>query len=92
MPMPRISRAVATPMPPKPRMPQTPPASMRLGLNWLNPPPPAARARGRSRFAAASAMASGVLGHRLGIGAAIAGDRYFGRQLMQRDEIDALPS
>ena len=57
IPRQRMSRAVAIPMPPKPRMPQTPPASMRFGVNWLNSPRARAACSGKRRFAAASVMA-----------------------------------
>ena len=58
VPIPRASRAVATPMPPNPRMPHTPPASMRFRVNWLNVPFASAACSTNSRLAAASAIAS----------------------------------
>ena len=45
-------------MPPNPKMPHTPPASMRFISNWLNAPAASAACSTTSRFAAASAIAS----------------------------------
>jgi hypothetical protein len=50
--------AVATPMPPKPKMPQTRPASMRFGVCWLKAPVARAWCSKTSRLVAASAIVS----------------------------------
>jgi hypothetical protein len=58
IPKARIGRAVATPTLPKPRMPQTPPRSIRLALRWLNSPCLSLACSMNRRFAAASASAT----------------------------------
>ena len=54
----RISRAVATPMPPKPNTPNVRPASILFDLNWLNTPRFSAACSSISRLAAASVIAT----------------------------------
>jgi hypothetical protein len=58
MPTPRISRAVATPMPPKPKMPHVRPMSEPVGVNWLKAPRRRLSCSSTRCLAAASAMAS----------------------------------
>ena len=89
MPIARISLAVATPIPPKPRMPQFFPDRVRLRVCWLNAPAAMALCSISRRLAAAKTIAQGVLGHCVGVGAAVAGDGDVGGQGAQGHEVDA---
>ena len=89
MPKARISRAVATPTLPKPRMPQTAAAQHLVGAALVEFAALQIGVLDKQTLCGGQRQRDDVLGHRLGAAALVGGDRQLRRQVAGRHPIDA---